>query len=439
MYTEIWTLKGEKDAIQFTNELIISLFLFCTVIVAVVIFFTEPIIQLFASGFSGETLHFASSLTRVGIVSVYFITFSYVLTGYLHAKQKFLVVSMIGIPLNIINILFIYLSRQYDYILLGYGQVFASLLQVLVLLFAATKCGFFMKLTFNNLHFLRKMYRNIIPVTLGKSINQINKLVDRTIASSVVIGGISALSYANRLNLLLQGIIILPFSTVMYSVISRMVADKNDAGIVKTTRQYLIAVLILVIPVSFGGILMSEDIITLIYGRGAFNAAAIQMTSLTFAIYQFGIVGLACREIFSNVFYSYQDTKTPMINSIIGLILNVVLNIVLSKYFGLTGIALASSITISFIAIMMYFKLSREVIKIGNKALLQKLFKILLSSLSMLVVVYFLRLIIPHEITLFLKMLILVSSGAVSYIFLLSLLKVEEITIIYQLVKRKTK
>lgn len=60
-----------------------------------------------------------------------------------------------------------------------------------------------------------------LPIIIGVSINQINVLVDRTIASKVAVGGISALNYASRLNEFVQGIFVLSIITVMYPMISK--------------------------------------------------------------------------------------------------------------------------------------------------------------------------------------------------------------------------
>ncbi|HHY25109.1 MAG TPA: hypothetical protein GX527_12920, partial [Clostridiaceae bacterium] len=48
------------------------------------------------------------------------------------------------------------------------------------------------------------------------SVNQLNVLVDRTLASTIAVGGISALNYANRLNGFVQGLFVTTISTVMY-------------------------------------------------------------------------------------------------------------------------------------------------------------------------------------------------------------------------------
>ena len=51
------------------------------------------------------------------------------------------------------------------------------------------------------------------------------------------------------------------------------------------------------------------------------------MTSIALIFYSIGMIGFGLRDILGKVFYSLQDTKTPMINGAIAMGLNIILNI----------------------------------------------------------------------------------------------------------------
>ncbi|WDC85906.1 lipid II flippase MurJ [Caloramator sp. mosi_1] len=70
-----------------------------------------------------------------------------------------------------------------------------------------------------------------LPAILGVSVNQLNGLVDRTIASKVAEGGISALNFANKLQLFIFGIFVTSISTVLYPTLSKMAAELNYEGL----------------------------------------------------------------------------------------------------------------------------------------------------------------------------------------------------------------
>jgi len=48
-----------------------------------------------------------------------------------------------------------------------------------------------------------------LPVIVGAAVNDVNMIVDKTMASQIVEGGISVLNYAQRLNGFVQGIVAL--------------------------------------------------------------------------------------------------------------------------------------------------------------------------------------------------------------------------------------
>lgn len=437
MYNKVKGLEGEPGAVKYTNELVKYLLIFCTVIVLGVVIFTEPVIKLFASGFNGETLNYAASLTRVAILSIYFIALSYVFIGYLQLKQKFFIIALLGIPLNVINIIFIIISKKFGFLYLGIGQVIAVAFQIGMLLFVAVKQGYHFSWSNSQKNYIKTTIKNAVPVIIGKSVHQVNKLIDRTIASSILIGGISTLVYANRLNLLIQDIFILPFTVVMYPIVSKLVAEKNIVQLKQTMMQYLISMLMIVIPTIFGGFILSDEIIFTVYRRGAFSVDAVQMTSAAFKFYLLGMFGITVREIFSNVFFSLHDTKTPMINSVTGMSLNIVLNLTLSRIWGLNGIALASSISIFIVAIMMAVSLSKKIGSIMDRVIVFKIIKLFVISCIMAIVIRVFNQMFLTEFSNIVALIISVLVGAVTYCVLLLNAKISEVDTVRQAVRMK--
>ena len=92
----------------------------------------------------------------------------------------------------------------------------------------------------------------------------------------------------------------------------------------------------------------AEDIVLLIYGRGAFDAEAAAMTAQALMGYSLSFIPLALREVYSRVQYGYQDSKHPAVNSVIGIACNVTLSILLCRKFGVFGVTLASSVQYIF-------------------------------------------------------------------------------------------
>ena len=72
MYSRILKERGSSEANEFTSNLSNALLLLSSVIVVLVLQFSGPIVKLFASGFTGETLELATNFTRISIFGVFF-------------------------------------------------------------------------------------------------------------------------------------------------------------------------------------------------------------------------------------------------------------------------------------------------------------------------------------------------------------------------------
>ncbi|TWT07929.1 murein biosynthesis integral membrane protein MurJ [Planococcus sp. CPCC 101016] len=385
MYSRIEEKEGERQSKAYTNNLLNILLVFATVVVILGLIFTEILVRLFASGFTGDILDLAVTFTRISIVGIYFTMTIRILSAYLNMKKYYVVPTLIGLPLNIVLIISIILSDRYDFVLmLAIGNVVAIIVQFLILIYFAHRKGFRYQFIFKlKDEHIKNMVFLAIPVIIGSSVNQINKLVDRTLASQISIGGISALNYANTLNLFVQGVFVVSISTVMYPLISKMASKGNMDGLKKALGQSITGINLLVIPATVGSLFFAEPIVALLFGRGAFDEQAITMTAAAFFFYSIGMIGYGLREVLSRAFYSMQDTRTPMINAALAMILNIILNFILSKYLGIGGLALATSIAAIFGTVLLYYSLRKKIGPLDMKNISLPFLKISLASLIM--------------------------------------------------------
>lgn len=385
IYKEIEERKGNKEARAFSGNLLnIVVFLGFFVIGAAQVF-TKPIVLVFASGFSGEVLELAVAFTRISLLSIFFVGILYILQGFLQAQEKFYSHAFIGIPYNLIIMLFIWLSSIYSVYLMVWGEIIGVLIQVLILFFFARKYGFRLRLglLFNN-EYIKKMLFLSLPVIIGVSTHQINILIDRTLASNIIEGGISALNYGDKINLIIQGVFVLTMSTVLFPTISKMAVIGDVARLRKALETAAHAINMIVIPMSLFLMIYSKDIVVLLFGRGAFDDQAVNLTQLALFGYSFGILGFAYREIVSRFYFAFQDTKTPMYNSLIAIALNIILNIILSYFLGILGLALATSISVIVAAALLLKGIGRKVPEIEYAVLFKTAARILFASVAML-------------------------------------------------------
>lgn len=439
MYSNIAKNDGEIEANKFTNNLVNILLVLCSIIVVVGLLYTDQIVKIFASGFKGDNLELTVRFTKISLLAIYFIGIVSIFTGYLQIKNNYIIPALIGLPLNIFVIISIILSQKTNALVLSIGFVIATASQVILMIPYMRKSKYKYKriLDVKDKNVINMAYI-VTPVILGISVNQINMLVDRTLASRIAVGGISALNYANRLNGFILGIFVLSIVTVLYPVISKMAAENNIKELKNYLSEAITGINLLVLPAMIGSMIFSVPIVSVLFGRGAFDTQAIILTSSALFFYSIGMIGFGLREVLSRTFYSMQDTKTPMINAAIGMVLNIVLNIILSKYMGIGGLALATSIAAIFTTILLFISLRKKIGSFGMKQISISFLKILFSSLLMgLIAKLIFNYLTANIFSQNPSLLISIAIGAVSYFVIIYFMKIEDVDVIVNAMKRK--
>ena len=109
----------------------------------------------------------------------------------------------------------------------------------------------------------------------------------------------------------------------------------------------------------------SDDVIHLLYFRGAFDETSLHLTSTAFLFYVVGVLGFAWRNFLTRVFYAVQDTSAPMKIGVVSVAVNILLDIWLAKVMGVGGLTLATSISGMVGAMLMLIRLRRKVGRMG--------------------------------------------------------------------------
>ncbi|MCI9259583.1 MAG: murein biosynthesis integral membrane protein MurJ [Romboutsia sp.] len=443
MYFEVNSDLGEKKALNFTNNVFNIVIAMCIVLAILGFVFTEQLVKVFAMGFEGETLKVAIDFTRITIIGIVFTGLSYVMTAYLQIKNNFTVPGLISVPKNIIIIASIILSVKYNPYIMIWGTLIGISTEFLFQLPFAIKSGYKYQPYINiKDKYIKKMSWLIGPVLIGVAVNQINTMVDRTLASTLVEGSISALNYANKLNGFVMAMFITSVAAVIYPMLSKLSSEDNKEKFTSSVVQSINSVILLVVPISVGAIVLATPIVKLLFQRGEFDARATSMTAIALIMYSIGMVAFGLRDILGKVFYALQDTKTPMINGAIAMIMNIVLNIILVKYLKLAGLAFATSISAIVCIFLLFGSLKKKIGYFGQDKIMKTTIKSMVSAVIMGVITYFAYDIVSNLLGVgFVKeamsLVISVGFGAITYGILVIVLKVDEINVITNMVKKK--
>lgn len=424
---------GQRGSVsKFSNNVITMIFLLSFVILAVFLLFDEMIVKIFAPGFTDDVFQRAVSMARIIMISILFIGIYFILQGYLQVRGKFFAVGLTSLPLNISVIISIVLSVQFGEQILAYGTVagygFTFLMFVLVAMFAGYRYKFTLNLKDKNVHRLIKL---VLPIFLGKSITQINIMLDRTIASTLPAGNIAALNYANRVVGFITSVFVLSVATAIFPRLSSLNAD-NDIKKLKSTFITSSSIMtLLVLPISAGVMIFSKEIISILFMRGAFTEDSANITASVLFCYAFGLLAFSIKDVMLNVFYAIEDTVTPTVNSIIALFLNIAMNVFFIQILGVRGLALATSISSTITLLMLFYSLHKKIGPLGTKNLLLAIGKMGVATAGMSVAVILTNYIMVYLTnSMLFSLIISVFVGVIVYAALNILLRTKELGLV---------
>ena len=182
-----------------------------------------------------------------------------------------------------------------------------------------------------------------------------NRVVEQLVASFLPAGSITVLSYGQRLISALGGGIF--FRPVTVALLPRLADAEHSGGpegaakVAHLVDRGLRFVLAIALPLTAFTVALADPVVRIVFHRGSFGPVATQMLALTLAVYGFSLVGSGVQRVLLAPFYARLDTRTPLRNAIVGVVVDLVLLIPCVALFGLrrvegvVGIALAFSIT----------------------------------------------------------------------------------------------
>ena len=186
-----------------------------------------------------------------------------------------------------------------------------------------------------------------VPLFIGNSVSQINKIVDNSLSTGLGDGNASALSYAVVLEDFVCNILINNVVDVLYVNFSTYTAEGDNEKLASTMRSAINIMICIMIPITLITCMCSREIVSIAYMRGSFGYDSLMMTSAALIGYAIGFTSQGVRDIILRGLYSFKNTKGPMITGFFAVGFNIFFSILLSKFIGILGIALASSISMT--------------------------------------------------------------------------------------------
>ena len=445
IFAEYLTNHDRKKAEYFASNVINILIIILIIVVILGIWGAPLLINIIAIGFKSNMYKYqlAISLTRIIFPYIGFVAVAALFMGILNSYDHFLVPALAPSMLNISVIVFaLTLSYKYGIYSIAWGVILGGIGQALIQtpVLARKKIKYSFVVDFNDPG-VKKLLKLLLPAMIGLAITQINVIVDRTIASTLIDGSISALYYSNRLVQFPLGAFGIAISIAIFPTLAKQTAKNDIAEFKKSLLFGLKMLLFITIPSAMGLIVLKDPLIRLIYEHGIFSRVATNMTASALLYYSIGLFAYACVRLTTMSFYALKDTKTPVKIGIFIVFINIALDLILVKYLAHSGLALATSVAAILNLIVLLKVLQDKIGDFGLKSHLSFLAKIIISSIFLgviciLVSNYFGKVLdLNYKYNQIIQVIASIFSGGLVYFISSYMLGVEEVRNLKQTIK----
>lgn len=347
-YARVRQQAGEAAAALFANRVFTLNLIVQVVLLAIALPLMPEIVRLLAPGFVNDPQRFelAVALTRITFPYLLFITLVTLLSANLNAVDRFAAAAAAPILLNLsliaaLAIAFLFPSAAYA---AAWGVAVAGVLEWLLVAIDARRAGVSAALTRPRIDAnVKSFLRAFGPAVIGSAGVQIALFADTIIASLLPRGAYSALYYAERLYQLPIGVIAIGVGTVLLPTMSRLLAAGNEEGANKAQNRAVALTIVMAAPFAAAFLAIPELIVSALFERGRFDAAASQAAGAVLFAYSVGLPAIVLIRSQVSAFQARGDTMTPMLVSLAAIACNVALKLLLWRDWGAPGLALATA------------------------------------------------------------------------------------------------
>ncbi|MFD1697437.1 murein biosynthesis integral membrane protein MurJ [Roseibium aestuarii] len=390
--------EGDARARQIAGEIGSALISCLLVVTALAQIFMPAVVWALAPGFVDDPEKFDLTvlMSRIAFPYLIFMSILAFLSGILNTYDRFAAAALAPVMLNIVMsvvlavVLFVGVppSTQLG-VILTVGVSVAGLVQLAVVLIDLKRAGLGVPILRPRMTpAVKKLLALGVPGVVAGGVTQINVAVGQVIAS-MQDGANALLYYADRLYQLPLGVIGIAIGVVLLPSLTRQLRSGHTDQYQRSLNNALEFSLALTLPASVALAVVPDEIVSVLFQRGAFDDAATAGTSAALAAFAFGLPGFVLNKVFSPGYFAREDTRTPMIFAGVGMAVNVILSLALFSSLQHVGIALATTLAGWVNTGLLVGVLWKRGHFQPDRRILRKLVFLLVSSLLMGVVLEF--------------------------------------------------
>ncbi len=448
VFTEHLENKGKEDAFEMARAVLnvsLAIFIFITILIYI---FAQPIItSLIAPGFTLDKQLQVIELTRIILFGQVILVLGSFFIGISQSFQRFIIPSLSPVFYNLGIILgIVFLSKYFGIAGAAYGVVLGAFLHAAIQIPLIWSMGFRFKFPPRFFNSGVKEIMQLMSIrTIGLAAEQINETVGVALATLASIGSVTYLTFASHLQVVPIGLFGATLAQAALPVLSSEKARGKLEEFKVTILTTLHQILFLTLPASAILIVIRIPVVRLVFGASQFNWEATVLTGATLAFLSIGLAAQAISLLLVRGFYALKDTKTPVIVSLVVVVLNIVISVyaIVVLKFDVWSIGFANSVSAVCSAILLFWTLHFKVGKFDLKVVLIPFLKMLMSTVIMGAALYIpIKLLdaVIFDTTKTVNLLILTGLSSIFalsvYVIVVRFLRVRELDTYVELIKR---
>jgi len=341
-YVPILAEYKNKQGMEATRALVDRVATLLTLVVAVVallgVFGAPFIIDLVASGFRNDVANpgkfeLTVELTRITFPYILFITLVSLSAGILNTWNRFTIPAFTPVILNLSIIsMALFAAPYFDPPIkaVAWGALIGGLLQLALQIIPLTRIGMLPRPKFDPAFpGVRRILALMAPAVVGVSVSQLSLLINTRIASHLVNGSVSWMTYADRLLELPAGILGAALGTILLPSLSKLHANQCQEEFSAQLDWGLRLTLLLAVPAALGLIFLAVPLITTLFQYGEFGPESVVPTRDALICFSVGLTAMILIKVLAPSFYARQDVRTPVKIAILSLIVTQLMNLFL--------------------------------------------------------------------------------------------------------------
>jgi putative peptidoglycan lipid II flippase len=444
VFSDVLERSGKVAAFRFFNGVLWRL---CVVLFVLILGGITLLALVSYSGVLPERWQAGAHLSIVLLPYMWFICLAAIISAGLNLLGKFALPSLTPVLLNLSMIgalmagLFMTDEAAILVRWLCGGVLVGGLLQLLLPAWDFARSGWRPQRIAERLPEMEELWRLFLPGLMGAAILQINILVSRLLAFYLNESAAALLYLSSRLMELPLGIFTIAVTTVFFPLLAKSQAARDEAGFSSAICSGMRLVVGISLPAGVGLCVLGAPILELLFEWGAFSASDVVATLPLIAIYGLGLPFYSAATFTTRGLHASKDMKSPVKIAAWCLIINAVLGVTLMYPLGASGLALANVLAACAQAFMLWSVLSKANTKILSSKLFQAFVKVITGSVLMGLYCYAGRVAVESfDLTgkwePFAIVVLLIPTAAGLYLFLLALMRFEELATLRGMVRK---